>query len=467
MTAGKKALIALTILAVITAPVVYTVRNRNRDVVEVQTERVVLQELVQSVTASGEIKPKKYVNIGSNAMGRIVDLAVAEGDEVGENDFLVQIESIQTEAEVQSAEASLDAAASELEGMEAEIRSAQAFLESAKAEKNRVGADFTRAEQEFARAQEMFEEGLISREEFDRGESAHTSAVAQVEAADARIRQAEAQLAQVFKQREGLTFRMGQQRAALIRARDSLDKTTITSPLTGIITYLPVNVGEIAVVGLQNQPGTTLMTIADMSVITAEVRVDETDIISLKLGQRTEVRVDALGERTLSGYVSEIGNSALTAGGSGGISTTTTNTDEARDLKVVITLDEPPPELRPGLSCTATIRTAKETNTMTVPIQALTIREIDEAELPAFVENPVRINVRPGETPRVEQEGVFVVQDGVARFRPVQTGIIGTTDIEILAGLEEGEQIVTGTYRILRTLEDETRIKIEENDDDS
>ena len=218
MTAGKKALIALTILAVITATVVYTVRSRNRDVVEVQTERVVLQELVQSVTASGEIKPKKYVNIGSNAMGRIVDLAVAEGDEVGENDFLVQIESIQTEAEVQSAEASLAAAASELEGMEAEIRSAEAFLESAKAEKNRVGADFTRAEQEFARAQEMFEEGLISREEFGRAESAHTSAVAQVEAADARIRQAEAQLAQVFKQREGLTFRMGQQRAALIRA---------------------------------------------------------------------------------------------------------------------------------------------------------------------------------------------------------------------------------------------------------
>ncbi len=293
------------------------------------------------------------------------------------------------------------------------------------------------------------------------------SAVAQVASAEARILQADAQLAQVFKQREGLTFRMGQQRAALTRARDSLDKTTITSPLTGVITYLPVNVGEIAVVGLQNQPGTTLMTIADMSVITAEVRVDETDIISLKLGQRTEVRVDALGERTLSGYVSEIGNSALTASGSGGISTTTTNTDEAKDFKVVITLDEPPPELRPGLSCTATIETAKETNAMTVPIQALTIREIDEADLPAFVENPVRIDVRPGEKPRIEQEGVFVVRDGVAMFRPVKTGIIGTTDIEILAGLEEGEQIITGTYRVLRTLEDETRIKIEEDDDDS
>ena len=214
MTAGKKSLVALTILAVITATVVYAVTNRNRGVVAVQTEAVVLQDLVQSVTASGEIKPKKYVNIGSNTMGRIVELAVAEGAEVGENDFLLQIESVQSEAEVQSAEASLDAAASELEGMEAQIRSAEASLETTKAEKNRVGADFTRAELEFSRAEEMFEEGLISREDFDRQESTYMSAVAQVASAEARIRQADAQLAQVFKQREGLTFRMGQQRAA-------------------------------------------------------------------------------------------------------------------------------------------------------------------------------------------------------------------------------------------------------------
>ena len=467
MTSAKKAVVALMIVAVITATVVYAVTNRNRGVVTVETERVVLQALVQSVTASGEIKPKKYVNIGSSSMGRIVDLAVVEGDEVAENDFLLQIESVQTEAEVQSAEASLEAAASDLEGMDAQIRSAEASLDSSKAEKNRVAADLTRSEQEFERAQELFEQGLISREQFDRQESANLSAVAEVESADARIVVADAQLAQVLKHRETLTLRMGQQRAALIRARDSLDKTTITSPLDGIITYLPVNEGEIAVVGLQNQPGTTLMTIADMSVITAEVRVDETDIVNLKLGQRTEVRVDALGDRILTGHVSEIGNSALTASGNGNISTTTTNRDEAKDFKVVITLDDPPAELRAGLSCTASIETAKETRTMSVPIQALTIREIDEADMPAFVENPVQVNTRPGETPKVEQEGVFVVRNGVARFQPVKTGIIGTTDIEILDGLKEGEEIVTGTYRVLRTLEDETRIKIDENDDAS
>ena len=202
------------------------------------------------------------------------------------------------------------------------------------------------------------------------------------------------------------------------------------------------------------------MTIADMSVITAEVRVDETDIISLKLGQRTEVRVDALADRTLSGYVSEIGNTALTSSG-GGISTNTTNTDEARDFKVVITLDNPPPELRPGLSCTATIKTAARNEALTVPIQALTVREIDEADLPDFVKNPVRVGSRRDEAPKVEQEGVFVVKNGVATFQSVQTGIVGTTDIEILDGLDGSEEIVTGSYRVLRTLEDEARIKIE------
>ena len=265
---------------------------------------------------------------------------------------------------------------------------------------------------------------------------------------------------------DGLTFRMGQQRAALTRARDELGKTTITSPLSGVITYLPVNQGEIAIVGIQNQPGTTLMTIADLSVITAEVRVDETDILNLKLGQRTEVRVDALGGRVLTGTVSEIGNTALTEGGGGAVSTTPT-TDEAKDFKVVITLDDPPVELRPGLSCTAIIETATEFNVLTVPIQALTIREIDEIDVPDFVENPVIISSRSGAPVKVEQEGVFVINDGTVIFRPVQTGIIGTTDIEIVHGLAEGDEIVTGSYRILRTLEENAPVRVEEDDESS
>ena len=460
MTTGKKLILALVMVTAIAATIGYAVTVRNRGVAAVETGQVLRQELVQSVTANGEIKPKRYVNISSNSFGRIVSLPVAEGDSVVEEQLLLQIESIQTEADVQSAQASLDAAASELEGMEASIRAAEASVESSKAELNRIEADFRRSDQEFKRAQELFENGLISREQFDRQEATSQVAVAQVDAAKARIVQSEAQLAQVLKQKEGLTFRMGQQRASVIRARDQLDKTTIRAPLAGVITYLPVNEGEIAIVGVQNQPGTTLMTIADMSVITAEVRVDETDIISLNLGQRTEVRVDALADRTLSGYVSEIGNTALTSSG-GGISTNTTNTDEARDFKVVITLDNPPPELRPGLSCTATIETAARNEALTVPIQALTVREIDEADVPDFVKDPVRVNSRPDEEPKVEQEGVFVVENGVATFQPVRTGIVGTTDIEILDGLDGSEEIVTGSYRVLRTLEDEARIKIE------
>jgi HlyD family secretion protein len=306
----------------------------------------------------------------------------------------------------------------------------------------------------------------MSREQFERQESTYHVAVVQVESADARIAQAEAQAAQVLQQRQGTQFRIGQQEAALIRARDGLDKTRRTAPLSGIITYLPVNVGEIAIVGLQNQPGTTLMTIADMSEITAEVLVDETDIVNLRLNQRTEVRVDALGEQVLMGYVSEIGSSALTASGNGGISTTTTNTDEAKDFRVVITLDNPPADLRPGLSCTATIETAREVQTLAIPIQALTIREIDEADVPSFIQNPSTNDPRPGDPVMAEVEGVFVIEEGLARFRPVRTGIIGTTDIEIVDGLSEDDRIVIGPYRVLRTLEDETPVRIEETEDE-
>jgi HlyD family secretion protein len=462
----KKLLIALILVGVAGAAVTFVVVRRNRSIVTVVTEAVSRQDLVQSVVANGEIRPKQYVNISSNAFGRIVSLPVSEGDRVEAEQFLAQIESVQTEAEVQGAQAGLDAAASELEGMEAAIRSGAASLASAEAEKRRIEADFARSELEFDRAKEMLEEGLISREQFDRQESAYRVGVAQIEAANARIAQADAESARMLTQRDGLTFRMGQQRAALTRARDELSKTTITSPLSGVITYLPVNQGEIAIVGVQNQPGTTLMTIADLSVITAELRVDETDIVNLELGQRTEVRVDALGDRVLGGYVSEIGNTALTEGGGGVVSTTPT-TDEAKDFKVVITLDDPPTQLRPGLSCTASIETAMESNVLTIPIQALTIREIDEADVPDFVENPVIVPSRPGEPVKVEQEGVFVINDGTVIFQPVQTGIFGTTDVEIVNGLAEGDEIVTGSYRVLRTLQEDAQVKVEENDESS
>jgi HlyD family secretion protein len=443
MTRAKKISIGALIVILISAGVAYGIYVRNRGVIGVQASRVVRQDLTQTVSANGEIKPKKYVNISANTMGRIVQLPVKEGDHVRDGDLLIRLDSIQTDAEVRSAQASLDAAQAELEGTTASLKSSEAAINSAQAELTRSEADLTRAKQNFDRADRMSKDGLISREQFERSKSDFDIAEAQMGAARARLAQTEAQAAQALKQRDGLALRITQQRSSLTRARDQFSKTTIRSPLEGIITYLPVNEGEIAIVGVQNQPGTVLMTIADMSVITAEVKVDETDIVNLKLGQQARIRVDALGDRVLVGHVSEIGNSALTRT-TGAATGPQSTTQEAKDFKVVVTLDSPPQELRPGLSCTAEIITATRQNVLTVPIQAITIRDVPD-DVPA----------------KKETEGVFLIRNGAAAFRAVQTGIVGTTDIELTGGLAEGDEIVTGPYQVLRTLKDNTRIRIE------
>src|SRR2546426_1591192 len=453
MTTKKKFLTAVLIAVAILSAVGYGMFVRNRGVVTVQTGRAIRQDLTQTVSANGEIKPKKYVNVSSNMMGRIVRLPVKEGDHVREGDLLVQLESIQTEADVRAAEASLDAAQTEVEGMSASIRSAEAAVTSSKAEIARAEADLSRAKQNFDRGERMSKEGLIAREAYDRSKADYDISAAQLNAAKARLAQAEAQLGQVLKQHDSTRIRIAQQRAGLVRARDMFSKTTIRSTLDGIITNLPVNEGEIAIVGIQNQPGTTLMTIADMSIITAEVKVDETDIVSVKLGQEARIKVDALGDRMLLGQVTEIGNSALARTTSSTIGASGTG-QEAKDFKVVITLDDPPPELRPGLSCTATIQTAVRQQIVSAPIQALTIRELDPAV--ALGSPAPSANKK-----KVEKEGVFVINNGIAFFRPVQTGITGTTDIEVLEGLSENDHIVTGPYQVLRTLKDNTRVKIE------
>lgn len=465
MTTTKKLLLAGVIIIVVASTVGYSVVRRNRGVVTIQAGRVVRQDLTQTVTANGEIKPKKYVNISSNTMGRIVRMPVKEGDHVREGDLLIRLESVQTEAEVRSAEASLEAAQAELEGMAAQIRSSEAVVNSAKAEITRSEADLNRAKQSFDRAERMNKDGLISREQLDRIKADYDISSAQLNAARARLAQSEAQSAQVLKQREGLSLRIQQQRSGLIRARDQFAKTTITAPLDGIITYLPVNEGEIAIVGVQNQPGTVLMTIADMSVITAEVKVDETDIVNVKLGQEAKIKVDALGDRQLMGHVSEVGNSALTRSG-GAITNTSSNSQEAKDFKVVVTLDNPPPELRPGLSCTATIVTATRKQVLTIPIQALTIREFDAEPSPQETSQGGNgVALAAVETTKnkkkIEKEGAFAIKDGAVVFKAVKTGITGTTDIEVLDGLAENDQIVTGTYQVLRTIKEKTRIKIE------
>jgi len=471
MTTKKKILIATAVVIVISSSVGYSLYSRNKGIVTVQSGKVVRQDLAQSVSANGEIKPKKYVNVSSNMMGRIVRMPVKEGDRVRDGDLLVQLESIQTEADVRAAEATLNAAETEVEGMAASIRSAEATVASAKAEITRAEADLARAKQNFDRMASMNKEGLIARDVYDRAKSDYDISAAQLNSTKARLLQTEAQHAQVLKQRDGTALRIAQQRAGLTRARDQFSKTTIRSTLDGIITYLPVNEGEIAIVGVQNSPGTVLMTIADMSVITAEVKVDETDIVNVKIGQQAKVKVDALGEeRELPGHVSEVGNSALTRSG-GTTSTTAGGSQEAKDFKVVITLDNPPPELRPGLSATATIVTATRQQVLTAPIQALTIRELDKDGKPASATDtkPATPEASTQSTSeadkakkKMEKEGIFTIKDGVAIFREVKSGITGTTDIEIVDGLAENDEIVTGPYQVLRTLKDNTKIKVEQ-----
>jgi HlyD family secretion protein len=343
----------------------------------------------------------------------------------------------------------LSAGQTELDAMESQIKANDAAVVSAKAEITRSESDLSRAKINLERAESMFKDGLSSREQFDHTKADYDVAAAQVNSAKARLDQTIAQGNQTLKQRDSAALRLAQQRTSLIRAEDQLSKTTITAPLTGIITSLPVNEGEIAIIGVQNQPGTTLMTIADMSVITAEVKVDETDIVNVHIGQEAEIKVDALGDKKLKGHVTDVGNSAVNRTGTG---QNQGGTQEAKDFKVVITLDEPPEQLRPGLSCTASIITARTKGVLTIPIQALTVRQFDD---PAD----------PLKKKKIDKEGVYIVnKDNTVIFRPVKTGITGTTDIEILEGLTEKEKIATGPYQALRSLEDNKRIKVTEEE---
>jgi HlyD family secretion protein len=252
-----------------------------------------------------------------------------------------------------------------------------------------------------------------------------------------------------------------------------LRKTTYTAPINGIVTYIAVRVGENVVMGIQSSPGSYLMTISDMSVATAEVKVDETDIVNVKNGQEAEVNIDAFPGKTFKGHVTEVGTQAVLRTSGQTTSQVTTGSQEARDFKVVITLDNPPDNLRPGLSTTAKIKTAERKNVLAIPMQALAVRtrfDIEEAEKAmAGKSNPGGGNVTlaaakapAGSDPKKEEiQGVFVVRNKKAMFVPVETGITGITEIEVTKGLQKGDEIVTGSYRVLRTLRHGATVKVE------
>ena len=464
----KKIALAAGVALLVTIAVVVGIKIRQRGVVTVQTGRVVRQDLVSVVTASGEIKPLNYVNINATAFGRITDILVREGDAVKKGQLLARLESVQPSADVEAQRASLRASEAEAAAAGASVSSAEAAQRTAEAELLRAQAELEKARLEFQRSEALFGDELISKSQFDAASAAYEVALAVVAQAEARVAQTRAQVEQARSQRQTARTRIGQFRAGLTRLSDVLHKYSFYAPLDGVVTDLPVHVGESVVRGIQNSPGSLLMTIAELSVITAEVKVDETDIVNVRLGQSGEVTIDAFPNQTFQGTVTEIGTSAIIR--STGLAAAQSNvaSQEAKDFKVVVTLESPPEALRPGLSTTAKVRTASKQDVLVIPIQALTIRQksdVDEDEKKgssadaALAADPeARQKEKEG---KKEIQGVFVVRDKQVEFVPVETGIIGSTDIEVLNGLEEGKEIVTGSYKVLRTIRNHARVRVD------
>jgi HlyD family secretion protein len=331
---------------------------------------------------------------------------------------------------------------------------------------DRAAAELERARLNWDRAQRLHKEGLLSRQEYDQRKAEYDSLQAGVKESEARVSQAQATRSQLAAQLAASQKRVALSQAQLKRANDVLQRTMAISPIDGVVTNLPVRVGETVVPGIQNSSASLIMTIADMSLITAEVKVDETDIVSVKLSQIADITIDAMPGRTFKGRVIEIGNTAILRSTGLAASQSAISSQEAKDFKVVVALDNPPEEIRPGLSCTAKVTTATRQKALTIPIQALTVRQKGDLE-PAKEKSKdaVQASVAPdpaAEKARKEEiQGVFVVSGEKAVFKKVDTGITGATDIEVLSGLNEHDEIVTGTYKVIRTLRNEAKVKVD------
>jgi HlyD family secretion protein len=451
MKTWKKVLIGIGAALLLVIIVAVTVYQSRKNLVTVQTGKAQKQNLASVVSASGEIKPKTYVNIGANAFGKIIKLHVKEGDRVKKGQLLAQLENVQSSADVNATRASVQAAQTDAVASDAALNTSLADL-------NRAKSDAVHAKLDWERAQGLYNAALIAKQDYDFKKAAW-------ESADAGLAQAEAKVAQAKAQKDSMDKHITQNQATLTRFTDVLQKTTYEAPFDGVITNLPVREGETVVIGIQNSPGSTLMTLADMSVITSEVKVDETDIVNVHLGQPADVTIDAIPHKVFHGVVSEIGDNAIVRSTGVATSQATSTSEEAKDFKVVVTLTDPPADLRPGLSSTAKITTATRSGALSIPIQALTVRtQADLAPKDKDAgKNSVQASSPPAEASKQKEEvqGVFVIRNKKAEFIPVDTGISGTTDIEVVKGLQEGDEVITGSYKVLRTLKPGTSVKID------
>ena len=459
-----KAAIGIGVLVIGGAAAYANYKIKQGAIVSVTSSLVARQDLVSLVTSSGEIKPRNYINIGSNANGasRITEINVVEGQRVRKGQQLAKLESVQPEAQLAAQRANVATTEAESAASEAGLNAADENIKSAQASIDRSKADSERARQDFDRSRQLFEEKLVARQEFESKKSAYDSSMAAVREAEARVSQLRAARAQQAAQVNASQRRVAASQANLRSAADVLQRTFATSPIDGVVTNLPVRVGETVVPGIQNSGASLIMTIADMSIITAEVKVDETDIVNVALGQRTEVTIDAIPGKKFTGKVIEIGNTAILRSTGLAASQSAISSQEAKDFKVVVALENPPDEIRPGLSCTARITTATRLKALSIPIQALTVRQKGDLEpLKPGEKQPDTLSPAQAKAAKEETQGVFVVKNSQATFRKVETGITGTTEIEVTSGLEEGEEIITGSYKIIRTLRNDAKVKID------
>jgi HlyD family secretion protein len=477
MKKGKKIWIIVAGIVVLSIIVIASIRSSRRDRIAVQTGEVERRaELMSKVTASGEIRAQQFVDLQPEISGIIKELYVREGDSVKKGDVLLRIDPIQTDADTSIARAQYDVAVSENRQQTFEIANAEinlmrdeTSLKASRAELEQAEYNFLRSQNSFRRQQQLHEDGLISREDYEMAQNEFRSAESRLEVQKANVALMEKQIEIARNNIERMRTserasrsRMQSAAASLTKASDQSRKSKIESPLDGVITNLNKEQGERAVPGTMNNPEATIMTIADLRVIQAELKVDETDVVNVSLGDIAQVEVDALPDTIFEGEVVEIGNSPIQSAGS----------QEAKDFKVIVTLRNPSPKLRPGMSCTSDITTDTKRDLLVIPIQALTVRDVEVDENGTYIEPDLdnrtgdslaRASSKADDRPKEELEGVFVVNDeSFARFRPVTTGITGESEIEVLENLEEGEEIVTGSFQTLRTIKDGAAVKVEE-----
>ncbi|MGE3273509.1 MAG: efflux RND transporter periplasmic adaptor subunit [Vicinamibacterales bacterium] len=433
----KWVLVLLALVIVAGGAAAFFARRASEQGVQVTAETIQRRDLEAIVSASGKIQPKKTVNISAQGMGRVTRLAVEEGDRVKQGQFLLQIDPVVAQSAVRRDEAAVAAARTSLQQSRAQLQSARANLEVAR--------------QTLKRQQDLWEAGLTTKETLEKAQ-----ADVDVRESDLAVREQE------IRTREE---QLRQQEAGLVSSQHSLQQARFDAPFDGIVTRRNVEEGENVVVGTMNNAGTVLLTVADMSVIEAEIEVDETDIPLVQLGQHAKVTIDALPDQSFTGTVTEIGNSPIQATGTQ-TSTTATN------FKVVVTLEEEIPDVRPGFTCTAEITTATRDEALSVPIQSLTVRELVYdadgtlvpepprekrgfsfgAPAPATTDTTPRV-LEPGQR-REEAEGVFVIRDGKAQFTKVSVGIAGERYFEVESGLSQGDRVITGPFESVRNLRD-------------